>query len=457
MKKAKIIIVLTLLALFLRLWQVNIEPLWLDEVISIRFVVNDFGAMFEMIENDVQMPLHVTLLFFWIRFFGISELSVRAMSVIFGTLCIPLTYLLAEKIFNKRIAVISTILVTLSPIHIYYSQEARPYALLIFLTLCSFYFFLHHGNRFSLYIASSTLMIYTHLFGVLCLLVQNLYLILQKKLSVKWIRSQTLILALFSPWFIILKEQLKNSVNISWIQDPNLLLVLYDLIKLFGNPVVFVIFCSVLLISIESTRDQKLLLLWIVLPFSAVLLFSRIFSPMYHIRYMLITFPAFMLLFSYSLKQAGKYWKVLFFIVCLFLSLSLLEKKYTLQRGNWPALVDYLDGKKGWIFVEPYYQQDTFTYYFDTFCFRQENLNTCNFRSNNVLSVKWLEQCCNDSTDVTSTDKTKLGYYTKHDIWLVSVRPDVYKENLLFDYFSSKKDLQLQKSFGNGIKLYHFT
>lgn len=83
--------------------------------------------------------------FYWIEhfvlLFGQDENFLRIIPAMFGVLTIPAIYLTIREIFNENIAFISSLLITFSPFHIYYSQEARMYTMWLLFFLISLYIF----------------------------------------------------------------------------------------------------------------------------------------------------------------------------------------------------------------------------------------------------------------------------------------------------------------------------
>ncbi len=63
-----------------------------------------------------------------------GELIFHLPAVLFGALCIPAAYRLARVVAGRSTARIAAVLTALSPIALNYSQEARPYSLLMFLS-----------------------------------------------------------------------------------------------------------------------------------------------------------------------------------------------------------------------------------------------------------------------------------------------------------------------------------
>ena len=136
-------IVLILIAgLILRLFKLD-QSLWLDEAINVTFVrnLNLKSLIFDYSVGDFHPPLYHILMRGWILLFGTSEIAVRLPSVILGLATVYVTYLIAKKLFENKTALISATLIATSPLHIYYSQEARMYMLAAFFTSLSVYLF----------------------------------------------------------------------------------------------------------------------------------------------------------------------------------------------------------------------------------------------------------------------------------------------------------------------------
>src|SRR5436309_2114673 len=86
------------------------------------------------------MLLYYLLLRTWVHL-GSSEFVVRLLSVIFGVAAVPMVYLLGRDLFSRATGMIAAALLAVHAFHIYFSQEARSYALLVLLLIVSAYFF----------------------------------------------------------------------------------------------------------------------------------------------------------------------------------------------------------------------------------------------------------------------------------------------------------------------------
>jgi len=81
-------------------------------------------------------PLYYILAWAWSRFFGTGEVGLRSLSAPIGTLTVPAAYLAGRELVSRRVGLLGAALVALNPYLIWYSQEARSYALMVlFVTL----------------------------------------------------------------------------------------------------------------------------------------------------------------------------------------------------------------------------------------------------------------------------------------------------------------------------------
>jgi mannosyltransferase len=128
---------LFVLALGLRVWGLAQQPLWLDEVFSIQLAREGALAILRNSLSDPHPPLFYLLQ--WLGSgFGTaqSEWGWRWISVLSGALTIPAFYSLCRRFTRRLAAGLAGLVLAVSPFHVYYSQEARPY---IFTTLLATY------------------------------------------------------------------------------------------------------------------------------------------------------------------------------------------------------------------------------------------------------------------------------------------------------------------------------
>src|SRR5579884_1062414 len=131
------------LAAFLRFWRIGAQSLWFDEYLTTVDVSHGLGRMLFTTLGHVEgtPPLYYVLEWGWVRVVGHGDAAVRSLSAVFGIATVPMAYLVARRLHQSaRVARIVALLVAVSPLFVWFSQEARSYALLVFLASVSLYF-----------------------------------------------------------------------------------------------------------------------------------------------------------------------------------------------------------------------------------------------------------------------------------------------------------------------------
>ena len=199
-----------LLGLALRLYRIGSQSVWHDEVFALtvsRLPWTQTNAA--LVKDLVHPPLHYYLLHGWLEAVGFGPLQGRLLSALFGTLAVVMMYALARYLFDRRVALLSALLLACSQLGVMYSQEARPYAQFLLFFLCCVYLFLRalREKRLSLWIAFlclASLVIYTHYFGFFVLGSLLLFGIVYRKrysLPPAWLWGGIFGLALaYLPW-----------------------------------------------------------------------------------------------------------------------------------------------------------------------------------------------------------------------------------------------------------------
>ncbi len=117
-------------ALVLRLHRLDAQSFWYDEGNSARIAERSAQLIIEGAAGDIHPPLYYLALHVWRALFGESEAALRSLSVACGVGLALFAGLTARALFGPRAGLVAAALVAVSPFAIYYSQEARMYALL---------------------------------------------------------------------------------------------------------------------------------------------------------------------------------------------------------------------------------------------------------------------------------------------------------------------------------------
>lgn len=178
-----LIILVTLAGLGLRISRYG-QSLFADEISTLWIVRNnDLSGVISTVKTDAEIspPLYFVLAWFSTKLGSAPEL-VRLPSLIAGVLSIPLVYVLALTLANRRAAMVAATVMALSPFMIYYSGEGRNYAVMVFLVVISTLSMViaaRGGWRWlwAVYALSSCLALYSHYTAVFVLFGQFLWLV----------------------------------------------------------------------------------------------------------------------------------------------------------------------------------------------------------------------------------------------------------------------------------------
>ncbi len=126
---------ITLAGALLRFSTLHVQSYWLDEVATVNVLHKSFGGMISGVASgESTPPLYYILAWLWAKLFGTGEVGLRSLSALFGTATIPVAFALARRIAGRRAGLIAAAIAAFNPLLVWYSQEARSYALLVLLT-----------------------------------------------------------------------------------------------------------------------------------------------------------------------------------------------------------------------------------------------------------------------------------------------------------------------------------
>ena len=121
---------IVLAGLALRIFEAGRAPMWFDEIYTTWAARGGFAKVLATMARDIHPPLHTLLVSAWVSLGGESTAWLRTLSVLFGLATILVVFLLARAAFGRRAGLVAAALLSLHPVHAYFSQESRVYALL---------------------------------------------------------------------------------------------------------------------------------------------------------------------------------------------------------------------------------------------------------------------------------------------------------------------------------------
>ncbi len=231
--KARRVLLLTLISFALRLACLGRQSLWYDEAFSAAVARAEPSVFWAALLSDgVHPPGYYFLLRESVALFGASEFALRFLSVVAGTLAVPLMVRLGRALGNDRWGLAAGLLLALNPFALWYAQEARMYSLLLCLTVAASYAFWKLVTRptparwVGLALVSA-LSFAIHYFALIVSLAQFVYLVANLRQTYRslrwWISAQAVAFLTFLPWAVAIATREGRNFGIGWIHAPTLL------------------------------------------------------------------------------------------------------------------------------------------------------------------------------------------------------------------------------------------
>jgi len=394
-------LILLLAAWGWRLAGLTSQSLWRDEVDSLRFATRSLDQVLAAFTRPGENgPLYYLLLRPWLAVAGHSEFALRFPSAWLGVLVIPLIYLWGKSLFNfldlrsssaspirNRAGVIAALLLAVNPYHLWYSQEARMYALIVVMILCVLWWFKEAMNRggwwrWALWYGFISLSFYIHVLAALVLPLQALWLMLVPAWRRRWLTALAALALLVLPYLPLIGWQwtLLTDVHFrtghAFVPLKRMLITLFT-VQLQGilpaagwtlAPAIFLLGSAFLLPPIRK-KPLALLSTWWLLPPLLLYLITRI-TPLFTDRYLIWTLPALVLLLTLGTLQLARQHRWLAAAVLLFLVGFQLHQGWqqmtTPIKPDLRAAAAYVSSRRGpddlTLFLMPYIRY-TYRYY----------------------------------------------------------------------------------------------
>lgn len=381
-----ILIVLTLAGAWFRLWHLGAKSLWLDEGATValaRTSWQHFGWVWWHGEASLQ-TIYFLLMRAWVHA-GLTEWWLRLPSALFGIACIPMLFAVARKLMAEPAALAAAALLAFSPAHIYYSQEARGYALAVLFVLFSSYFFVQavqdgRTRDWALWTILGIAAFYTHCFAALVLVAQALSLLFRPAPR-RWrsfLLCGAIIFLAAIPGLSYVFRASPENLYFAWMPRATPLQI-WHLAMFFSGSGVKVGIAMVLWIAGiaavfrgRRSPDQNdcwrawLVLLWAVVP-AAILALISLREPMFLQRYMVFSLPAAVLLAALGAALLSR-WKLGLLLVVALCAMSVpaIVKQSHKPREDWRSAANMVLASAApgdAVAFVPFYTQTMLGYY----------------------------------------------------------------------------------------------
>lgn len=119
------VVALTVLSASIRFVNLGGKSLWVDEAASVIDARAGLGEILDGPLTQEHPPGYYAILHFFIRAFGDSEAIVRVPSAIASVVLGLVLFLTARRVFGSQVAMLAMLFLALSPLDVWYAQEAR--------------------------------------------------------------------------------------------------------------------------------------------------------------------------------------------------------------------------------------------------------------------------------------------------------------------------------------------
>lgn len=227
------------------------------------------------LEDPQHPPLYYVMTRLWVQWFGNSVTVTRSLSACFSLLLFPCIYWLCRELFNSSlVGWIAIALTAISPFHVLYAQEARPYSLWTVMIVLSSTALLRArrlktNSSWGIYAVTVALGLYTSLFSGLVTVAHAIYILVIEsfrfsKTVIAYLIATLIGLLAFTPWlFVVINSVIQIQ---STTQSLSKATSLFTLLKRW------VASLSVIFIDVGLETTAPLTQTLPVIPFIALLL-----------------------------------------------------------------------------------------------------------------------------------------------------------------------------------------
>jgi mannosyltransferase len=358
-----VLLTIVLLAFAVRLYHLDFQSLWRDEMDAIRFA---YDSLTTLLTNFTRPgwngPLYYLLLRPWLAVAGDSEFALRFFSLPWGVLAVPLAYVVGRRLLAPPPAILASLLVALSPYLVWYSQEGKMYALVLALTLLSIYLYiqaLEQGGfwRWMGHVVVTSLCLYVHVLAALIVPLQALlFVVWWPRYRARWRGWLAAMAALTLPYLplalweipILLSGFTTGHEFVPLPRMLNVLLLAFaqGLWPVYNWPVIGVFMFLLLTGTIlwgkrghqRGWRTVVALLLWLFVPIVSVYLIS-LGMPIFLDRYLIWIAPAFYLLTARGVIEIGRRSRLLATVILV--TLVVLNSRGLWWQAHIPIKSDF--------------------------------------------------------------------------------------------------------------------
>jgi mannosyltransferase len=215
----------TAVAASLRFATLDVQSFGFDETVTVVDVLQPslVATLESLPDQEHNPPLYFILAWLWATLFGEGEEALRSLSALLGTATIPVVYAAAKQLISQRAGLVSAGLCAVHPLLVWYSQEARPYALLILLGSLSLLAFARALDdpsppRLAWWGLASSLALTTHYHAVFLVAAETLWLLVASPRRRHVVAASGAIFIVGASLLPLLRHQRNTGVG-NWVSE----------------------------------------------------------------------------------------------------------------------------------------------------------------------------------------------------------------------------------------------
>ena len=378
------LISLVIVGCILRFYNLAFNSLWIDETATYLFAQHTFMEIwgFTASGGEFNPPL-----FFWVEHFmivfGNSEFVLRFIPAIAGIATIPAFFLIGRELKDDATGLIAAFILTISQFAIFYSQEARAYALLLFFVSIALYFFIRSIDKNNIrdWILTgvfSSIAVWTHFYAAIVIVPMFLSMLwIYRRQLLRPISTIVVFIICTIPLIIATIGLFAKRVSSSPTYGAKGIDLIQSTMLTIGNFNIYMewfiigLICfGMYVIYIKERKYFYTFLLFIIIGFVVSIIFS--YSIPMLPRYLIVMLPVFFIVIAYGISDLIKKHKVvatILMVVFIIFSVMALQTYYTtFSKEDWRGYGGKLayDTQPGdTVIVIPNYVKLSLDYYYN--------------------------------------------------------------------------------------------
>ena len=294
------------------------QSIWFDEAVTMSNVQLPYD-LGRYLRADATPPLYPLLVHAWLQVFGTSLVAARALSALASAAAVVALFQLGRRFLDARTGLFAAALLLASRCQIFFAHEARPYALVLLLTIASFHVLLSllervTWRRLVLLCLLDAALLHTHYVAAFALVAQTLAALPARGASprafLQILAAQLCAVLLVVPLALFIWTTLWPLPMAGWLPAPTWRGIPDELAKLTGSGPLLALEALLVLAAgalavrrragapaerAVAPRTIAVLALWSVAPLVVAFAASTI-EPVFLGRYLLYVTPGWYLL-----------------------------------------------------------------------------------------------------------------------------------------------------------------